>query len=255
MNSEDKININVNSLKSLYITIYYNETKLGTASGFMVKEKDNLYLITNRHVVTGRNNQTNECLNRMAAIPNKLKVWIPQLKNNEYIWSNVEIKLYKENKPLWFEHRKYGSKVDVIAIYLGKDNINTFFYSLNSNYKTIVTEQLYIVGYPFGYEVNPQNGKYAIWTYGSVASDPDLDINIEKEQLSAFLIDARTRSGQSGSPVIYYSNNGMIRNNNGFSIYGSPITEPVGIYSGRINKESDLGYVWKWKILKEIINQ
>ena len=77
----------------------------------MVKEKENLYLITNRHVVTGRNNQTNECLNRMAAIPNKLKVWIPQLKNNEYIWSNVEIKLYKENKPLWFEHRKLEVKL------------------------------------------------------------------------------------------------------------------------------------------------
>ena len=60
MNSEEKMDINVNSLKSLYITIYYNETKLGTASGFIVKEKEKLYLITNRHVVTGRNNQTND---------------------------------------------------------------------------------------------------------------------------------------------------------------------------------------------------
>lgn len=255
MNSEEKMDINVNSLKSLYITIYYNETKLGTASGFIVKEKEKLYLITNRHVVTGRNNQTNECLNSMAAIPNKLKVWIPQLKNNYYIWSNVEIELYKGDKPLWLEHRIYKEKVDVIAIFLGTDIINTFYYNLNSNYKTIVTERLYIVGYPFGYDINPQNGKYAIWTSGSVASDPDLDVNIGKEQLPAFLIDARTRSGQSGSPVIYYSNNGMIRTNNGFSIYGSSITEPIGIYSGRINKESDLGYVWKWGLLKEIINQ
>ena len=57
------------------------------------------------------------------------------------------------------------------------------------------------------------------------------------------------------SPVIYYSNNGMIRTNNSFPIYGSSITEPIGIYSGRINKESDLGYVWKWGLLKEIINK
>lgn len=255
MKNEKKMNINVNSLRSLYITIYYNETKLGTASGFLINEQDKLYLITNRHVVTGKNNQTHECLNCMAAIPNKLKVWIPQLKNNEYIWSNIEIDLYKEDKPLWLEHKIYKSKVDVVAIFLGMNSINTFYYNLYSNYKTIVTEQLYIVGYPFGYEVNPQNGKYAIWVSGSVASDPDLNVNIKEEQLPAFLIDARTRSGQSGSPVIYYSNTGMLRTSEGFSIYGSPITETIGIYSGRINKDSDLGYVWKWEVLKDIINQ
>ena len=55
------MNTNVNSLRSLYITIYYNETKLGTASGFLINEQDKLYLITNRHVVTGKNNQTHEC--------------------------------------------------------------------------------------------------------------------------------------------------------------------------------------------------
>ncbi len=27
----------------------------------------------------------------------------------------------------------------------------------------------------------------------------------------------------------------------------------VGIYSGRINKDSDLRYVWKWKVIKEIL--
>lgn len=27
----------------------------------------------------------------------------------------------------------------------------------------------------------------------------------------------------------------------------------VGVYSGRIHKDSDLGIVWKWAVVKEII--
>jgi hypothetical protein len=36
-------------------------------------------------------------------------------------------------------------------------------------------------------------------------------------------------------------------------MWGDPFMKEIGIYSGRIDQESDLGYVWKWKILKEII--
>lgn len=39
--------------------------------------------------------------------------------------------------------------------------------------------------------------------------------------------------------------NNMVRESNGLSIYGGPITKEIGIYSGRINSDSDLGYVWK----------
>lgn len=252
---EDQMHININSLKSLYVSIYFDDLKIGTATGFLINDNDNLYLITNRHVVTGRNNQTNKCLDKMCSIPNKIKVWIPQYANQIYQWNNLEIKLYnEERKPIWKEHKKLKNKVDVIAIYLGKKTINTFYYESKSDYSPIVTEQMYIIGYPFGFDVNPHNGKYAIWTSGRAASDPDLNLNINNEQLPAFLVDARTRSGQSGSPVIYYSDNGMMRENNGFSIYSGPITKPIGIYSGRINSDSDLGYVWKWSIIEDIIN-
>ena len=39
-----------------------------------------------------------------------------------------------------------------------------------------------------------------------------------------------------------------------FYIFAGPIIHEIGIYSGRINKDSDLGYVWKWSLLEEIIN-
>ena len=257
MNEDDKkMNININSIRSIYLSSYYNEIELGKATGFIVKEKENLYLVTNRHVVTGKNNQTNKCMNPMGALPNKLKAWIPYLKEDKYCWKNVEIELYdnKEN-PVWKEHREYKEKIDVVAIYLGKNNIKTFTYNLKSSYCPIVAEQMYVIGFPYGFAVRPQEGKYAIWSSARAASDPDLDLYIQGEQLPAFLIDAKTRQGQSGSPVIFYNEQGMVRRNGGFSIYGSPITQEIGIYSGRINAESDLGYVWKWSLLSGIIEE
>lgn len=251
---EEKITVNINSIKSLYILIFYNDIELASATGFLVNKNNDFYLITNRHVVTGRNNETGNCLDPNLSIPNKLRIFFPYFKDNNYIWGELDINLYDDKgNQKWLEHPVYKEKVDVVALFLGKHDQFEFCHNLISNYKPIVTENVYIIGYPFGFNVNPQNGKYAIWSTGIVASDPDLNLNINGEQLPAFLVDAKTRHGQSGSPVIYHSANGMDRQENGFAIYGGPITHEIGIYSGRINKDSDLGYVWKWSLINEII--
>ena len=248
--------VNINSLKSIYISILFNDMELATATGFLVSKESNIYLVTNRHVVTGRDNQTNKCLDRIhAAIPNILEIWIPYKTSEYYKWYKIRYNLYDEsNNPLWMEHPIYKNKVDVVALNLGKFEQNIFCYNINSSYVPIVTENVFIIGYPFGYNVRPKEGKYAVWSTGTIASDPDLDLEINDEQLPAFLIDAKTRKGQSGSPVIYHSTNGFDRKDNGFAIYGGPITHELGVYSGRINADSDLGYVWKWKLIKEIID-
>lgn len=252
---EERITININSIKSLFVSVYFNDVQLGTATGFIVNENNILYLVTNRHVVTGRNNETGECLDTNLSIPNKLKLWFPHQENNNYIWSNIDILLFDENEnKIWLEHPTYKEKVDVVVIRLGQYDQIQFCHNLISNYKPVVTENVYIIGYPFGFNVSSENGKYAIWSTGTVASDPDLNLNINGEQLPAFLVDAKTRHGQSGSPVIYYNKNGIDSDANGIALYGGPVTHEIGIYSGRINKESDLGYVWKWSLIKEIID-
>jgi hypothetical protein len=136
---EEKITININSIKSIYISVYFNEIKLASASGFLVYNYDELYLITNRHVVTGRNNETNECLDNNMSIPNKLKIWVPNRDDEYYKWNEINIDLYddKENK-LWLEHPKFQEKVDVVAIKLEKYNQNIFCHNIISNYKNRV---------------------------------------------------------------------------------------------------------------------
>ena len=36
--------------------------------------------------------------------------------------------------------------------------------------------------------------------------------------------------------------------------YGRPVTKFKGMYSGRINAESDLGVVWKAKAIADLVN-
>ena len=243
------------SLKSLYIDVKYNNINLGSATGFVVKYNDKNYLITNRHVVTGRNNESNHCMNNMGSIPDALRVVVPIVEENRAAWTSINIKLYDENdNPKWLEHPVYHGTIDVVAIEMLDFHFKSIDYSVVGNDEIEVTENVYIIGYPYGYSVLPGDKKVAVWTNGSVASEPEFGININGMQLPAFLVDAKTRSGQSGSPVIYYNNIGIKKEKGGVAMYGGPVSFNVGIYSGRINKDSDLGYVWKWSVIKEIID-
>lgn len=245
----------IKSLKSLYIEVKYNEVTLGSATGFVVEYNLKKYFITNRHVVTGRHNETGECMNSMGAIPNILRVVVPIIKDNSAAWNSFEINLYdkKDNKK-WIEHPTYGEDIDVAAIELCDFEYDSLAYQIYSDGEVAVTDTVYIIGYPYGYSVLPGDKKVAIWTAGSVASEPELGINKKGIQLPAFLVDAKTRCGQSGSPVFYHNNNGVKRDGNRISVFGVPVSFNVGIYSGRINKDSDLGYVWKWSVIKEILD-
>ena len=87
----------------------------------------------------------------------------------------------------------------------------------------------------------------AIWVTGFVASETGLDSPI-------FLVDSRTRPGQSGSAVIAQRNGGAFSGKDGnTTIITGIITQFLGIYSGRINKDSDIGTVWKASAIKELI--
>lgn len=92
-------------------------------------------------------------------------------------------------------------------------------------------------------------GAFAIWTRGFIASEPEVDLN----DLPVFLIDARTRPGQSGSPVIAYSGAGANPMADGSLAFGGPVTNLLGVYSGRINEQSDLGRVWKAQAVRDIL--
>lgn len=156
--------------------------------------------------------------------------------------------------PLWLEHPIHTRGVDVVALPI-EDTAGTDLYAHDFDNFGIpvvwgVSSPLSIIGFPFG----RSGGRlFAVWLQGWVASEPDIDY----DDMPLFLIDARTRQGQSGSPVIFYDDgSGFVSFVDG-SVQGGTGKEVIrllGVYSGRISKESDIGRVWKARAVAEVLD-
>jgi hypothetical protein len=68
--------LEIPTAKSLYIEMFFDETLLSSGTAFLAANNRDSHcaLITNRHNVTGRNQDTGECLNKYAAIPNAIVI-------------------------------------------------------------------------------------------------------------------------------------------------------------------------------------
>jgi hypothetical protein len=62
------------SQATLYVKPYANNEHLGNATAFVVVYKGREYLITNWHVLSGRDAETRHALHSSLAIPNFLRV-------------------------------------------------------------------------------------------------------------------------------------------------------------------------------------
>jgi hypothetical protein len=238
------------SVQSLMLKMSANGNHLSTGTGFVLNSANGPVLVTNRHNVTGANNITNELLHPNGYIPNEVTIlhnrngrlgeWVPK---TEILLDNWE--------PMWIEHPTLGPHADFVALPLTKlDDVQLYPYSLENQPKILVrpSDAINVVGFPFGLTAG---GALAIWSTGFMASEPDVDY----ENQPKFLIDCRARQGQSGSAVIAHYNSGMISMEDGSSAaFAGPVTKFMGIYSGRINDQSDLGIVWKASAIKELID-
>lgn len=158
-----------------------------------------------------------------------------------------------DEKPLWIEHPSLGADCDVVALPLSSDlEIEWFDYEISqvsSPTDPILdpSSEVSIVGFPFGLT---GGGLAAIWSRGTIATEPATNF----QGAPMFLVDSRTRPGQSGSPVIFYQNGGVIRQQDGGTgMIMGPRTKLLGVYSGRINELSDLGMVWKISVIADIV--
>lgn len=255
------LRLEVPSLKSLYIEMYFGDTLLSSGTAFLVANDQSSHcaLITNRHNVTGRHQETGECLDKKhCATPDNIHIYFhkPPLDLGE--WHCVKLPLYKEDgSPWWIEHPRFGASADVVALNLswGSD-VKKLPYYLKTDLdraKLVVrpAEAISVIGFPFGLS---STGRFPIWATGFMAQE----LGIVTPDNQTFLIDCRTRQGQSGSPVIayrantytYVSESGRISTN---TDPGAVKWEFLGIYSGRINPESDLGRVWHVSAIEEVL--
>lgn len=227
-----------------------NSSAIGT--GFTYRVDGRTYLITNWHNLTGRNPQTGALLS--GGVPNRIVALFHLLSP---LGQPVRLTLPlndANDEPIWFEHRLRQQGVDVAAIPIDVPS-GVSLLPINEasalNWMPVhVGSDLFILGFPFGISAS----SLPIWKRGSLASEPDVDL----DGLPKMLIDSATRPGMSGSPVI-------LRNWGSFSDGPGIVTIPgsgtrfLGVYSGRIGADDELkaqlGIVWKAIIVDEVIAQ
>ena len=243
------IRISQPSHQSLYVETWASGKRLSTGTAFVASGANGQnFLVTNRHIVTGRHNGTDKCLSETLAVPDALVVW-HNSKGNLGQFVRVESPLFVNDEPQWIEHPAYKAAVDVVAIPLpDRDDLEFVPYRIDyqAHMKIEPTSRVSIVGFPFGERTG---ASFAIWSTGFVASEPQIPHGGQQ----VFLVDCRARPGQSGSPVIRYRNGGGLLTHDNGSEEMSPITEFLGVYSGRINELSDLGMVWNAWIISELL--
>ena len=239
--------------KSTYfLELYFNNQLISTATGFFIKHNNKMFLITNKHVVTGKHVDTGDCLDwKNAQLPNNMKVLEPI--TNELI-ACLE---WNESFPQDFWIFAKEEKVDIAIrndAQFNEKHINLVEMIGDEDRLVSVTEKLAIVGYPYGKSVS---SFFPTYVTGFLATE----LNFNYNGLPLFLVDSRTREGQSGSPVYYFLISGKAYNHRSKSIdfiFGDEenpaIKRFLGIYSGRISKESDLGRVWKVDAIISILD-
>ena len=241
--------INQLSVRSLLVIMQSKGQQLGTGTGFVAQTTKGPVLLTNWHIVAGKNPETNQILSRTGKVPDELVI-IHNRENQLGEWIPQTEKLYNPIGPLWIEHPTLGQRADFVALPLTQlDNVQLYTYSLGVGDPMMrcgPADIVSVIGFPFGLQAG---GSLAVWATGFIASEPDIDFN----DLPIFLIDCRSRPGQSGSAVISYRSGGVVGMEDGSSkLFSGPVNRFLGIYSGRINERSDLGLVWKANAIRQL---
>lgn len=255
--------IDIFSVKSLKLELFNNDSLISVATGFFYKAPKNSALITNWHVLSGRDPRNGQPLNSHGATPNFIRFWF-HLKSPGTVLYGPKTPLYQENgTPIWFQHKEKGQDIDVAMIILTNDfkveindqHIEIIQYPVNEqNSEKMLNHHIgadaFVVGYPLGLSVQQI---LPVWKRASIASEPEVPIN----ELPLFLVDTATREGMSGSPV-YARQYGFVHYHDGEGAYlNGSATSFLGVYSGRYGGDDEfaaqLGRVWRRSVIDEII--
>lgn len=215
----------------------------GPASGFIVKPASQYYLITNWHVLTGKDADTEQALSNTGALPCLVRLhFIKKLDPIEY--SHIDIPL--DEKP-WIEH-PLGRSIDVVALPLPKD-INFQVHALDltlaqTDIPIYPALPISIIGFPCGLQAEG----LPIWLTGYIASEPCIDA----ENKPLFYANVSGRPGLSGSPVVARTAGPYQDSKGNFIWNGIQKTKFMGIYSGRAHDKTEVCRVWKSSVLKDL---
>ena len=264
---------------------------LSSATAFYFESDGKWFLITNWHVVSGRNFLTGEPIDgggEPTSLVAKLSSYdIEGSKEGEFaIWPH-DLSLYEGEHPVWLEHPCLGRLCDVVAIPTERPETcpkfmhnaaNLISVGPNSNIPIRPGGDVFIIGFPRSISVG---FGLPLWKSGYIASEPQYDVDLDGKptqfgrmeggiRVPAFFVDAQTRKGISGSPVFarYFGTWDMndpyakvdfedpeFGDRDDVALW-SEGTRFVGCYSGRIVgdnvAEAGLGLCWRQDVVETI---
>jgi hypothetical protein len=240
------------SMSTFLVVPHVNGLALSRGTCVAVSHGENWHIVTNRHIVTGRDQYTNRCLSPTGGVPDKLTIFLQKRGDFYSCWKHV-IPLYDDDmRPTWSEHPIYGKAVDVVALPI-KMPPQAFCMGVMLNdhfdFQVEVGDQVNVVGYRDG---EPLIYAFPQWVDCTLKSP----LTSRWSDLPAFLIAGPTRKGSSGSLVLAYRKNTeqLLRYANGSLINVRDwVHRPLGIYSGRVNEAEGVGLVWNLSCMREIV--
>jgi hypothetical protein len=179
-------------------------------SFFYIRDEKWLYLVTNWHVVTGRD-PLSPLITNTGAVPTHLRLKLHKnIEDNKFSLSKkvecvVQINNETGNEPEWLEHPNHRFNLDIVVVKIPNDDefkkkvkchCLEECKDFQEDFSPSVMDDLYVIGYPWG--LTGGDPVLPLYKKGSVASEPVVDYR----GLPRFLIDCRTAEAMSGSPVL-----------------------------------------------------
>jgi len=259
------------SLSSCYLELFANNSLIGNATGFLWRHSDDVYLVTNWHVVNNKDIFTGKTLEGPTC-PDTIQVYAsvqtsPSAEDTRLIGANargvlqaaIKVCVYDDfEKPHWLQHKDCPIKrIDVILLKLPASELGS-----TTNKIVCINDygfgkllmfpgsEIFIIGYPMRESV--ASYKLPIWKNGTIAREPFSGW----QNRPAFLVDGRTSKGMSGSPVVRRdygpSTTSLLETHLDVVV----TSEFLGIYSGRLIDGDDMpsiGIVWWRSVIDEIL--
>lgn len=242
------------------------------ATGFFWRHANEVFLITNWHVVTG--------INMMSGTP-VANGWCPNKINLQYFTKAgsahpnfavlgpeakmvecpaIEISLYHDfHHPFWIQHpMAFEWSVDIVALNVDSQlKDKTKVQCVNDrNYPRLyhfAGSEIFVLGHPIQQDNSSYPVVFPVWKRGSIASEIIVPWNMRP----AFLIDSRTSQGMSGSPVFARVFGPAAYGDDTIKVDNILASEFMGVYSGRLfddENNASIGLVWHRNLIDQILN-
>lgn len=241
--------------QAMYIEVFAGDDRIASGTGFIVERPDGRMLVSNRHVIAGREPETNDYLDERKRQPTRIRVC--SLDGSAQPMS-IDMRLFDGDRTeQWVEHPKYRHRLDLVGIpwphrYFRTTTLDPLIVS-GAPVLIGVPDPVLLLGFPLRFNGGIRGLPVAV--SGMIATTPGLPVPDDSD-LPRFLIDSATKEGLSGAPVLYYPNGETVVNVRGTTAVAALQKgdhQLLGIYTGRIREDAQLGYVITTDAIREML--